>query len=159
VTTNEGGSISVTRRINAPAHEIFTLLSDPAGHPSFDGSGMLRDGGGNTTITGVGDTFLMKMHHERNGDYTMRNHVVEFVPDRRLVWEPARADVEGEGPAGHQWGYDLVPDGAGATIVTEFFDCSRAPAWLRGAIDDGNVWREAMTTTLEHLDERCARSD
>jgi uncharacterized protein YndB with AHSA1/START domain len=159
MTTNGEGTVSVTRRIEAPAHEIFTRLTDPAGHPSFDGSGMLRDGAGNTTIAGVGDTFLMKMHNEMNGDYTMRNHVVEFVLDQRLVWEPSRADVEGEGPAGHQWGYELVPDGASSTVVTEFFDCSRAPQWLRDIIDDGSVWREAMTTSLEQLAMRCAHAE
>jgi hypothetical protein len=159
MATTEEGIVSVTRRINAPAREIFARLTDPAGHPNFDGSGMLRDGTGNANITGVGDSFLMKMHNERFGEYTMRNLVVEFVFDERLVWEPVRVDVEPKEPPGHRWGYQLVSDGADATVVTEIYDCTRAPQSLRDRIDNGNVWRDAMATSLEQLDEQCGRSE
>ena len=36
--------VSVSRRIEAPADEIFKLLANPDSHPEFDGSGMLRTG-------------------------------------------------------------------------------------------------------------------
>jgi len=34
----------------------------------------------------------------------------------------------------HQWIYELTPDGPDATIVTETYDCTRAPEWLRRAV-------------------------
>ncbi len=57
---------------------------------------------------------------------------------------------------GHRWIFDLTPDGPDATIVTETYDCSRAPEDERSSIDNGNIWVESMTRTLEPLDEFCA---
>jgi hypothetical protein len=54
----------------------------------------------------------------------------------------------------HQWIYELSPDGPGATIVTETYDCTRAPEWLRRAVKNGQRWAAAMTTTLEKLDQQ-----
>jgi len=88
----------------------------------------------------------------------MANHVVEFEPDRRIAWEPVLAsasrpeDVEEIGNSTHQvWGYRLAPSGPGATEVTEFFDCSRSPEWLREAVRGGERWREAMVASLDNL--------
>ncbi|MGH3732579.1 MAG: hypothetical protein ACRDVC_04275 [Acidimicrobiales bacterium] len=161
MTTTDDDTVSVTRRIGARAHQVFALLTDPAKHPEFDGSGMLRDGSGNATIAALGDVFVMKMHNQTLGDYEISNHVVEFVPDQRIVWEPAISAVSqpehvgrvGE-RMGHRWGYDLAADGT-ETVVTEFYDCSRAPEDLRNRLKNGQVWLDAMTTTLERLDEQC----
>jgi hypothetical protein len=57
-----------------------------------------------------------------------------------------------------RWSYQLTPDGPDATIVTEIYDCSRAPADERLEIDNGTIWIEDMTKTLERLDALCARS-
>jgi hypothetical protein len=46
--------IAVSRRIGAPAHALFRLLTDPARHPSLDGSGMLRGAVSDAPITAVG---------------------------------------------------------------------------------------------------------
>ena len=54
----------------------------------------------------------------------------------------------------HQWIYELSPDGPSTTIVTETYDCTRAPEWLRRAVKNGQRWAEAMTTTLEKLDQQ-----
>jgi len=159
------GTVRVTRRIGAPAHELFSRLSDPALHPLFDGSGMLRDGSGNKVVTAVGDVFAMKMHNDEMGDYEMSNYVVEYVPDKRIVWEPVMSgasrleDIPDIGQsAKHRWGYELEPDGPGATAVTELFDCTQSPEWLRVAVGDGDRWVACMETTLERLDEQCARA-
>ncbi|MGI8448852.1 MAG: hypothetical protein ACR2MP_17080, partial [Streptosporangiaceae bacterium] len=58
---------------------------------------------------------------------------------------------------GHRWTYQLTPDGPDATIVTEIYDCSRAPEDERLGMDNGNVWVESMANTLERLDALCAR--
>ena len=110
-------------------------------------------------ISGVGDTFTMKMH---------RLYVVEFEPDRRIFWEPAPGDpsrTEGNDPAkvgipaGYRWGYILAPDGDDATVVTEVFDYGPLPEEL---LRDGAAWNnannpvlESMTASLEMLDKIC----
>jgi hypothetical protein len=40
-----------------------------------------------------------------------------------------------------------------STLVTETYDCSRAPGWLRKAVKGGARWIDSMTVTLERLDE------
>jgi hypothetical protein len=155
--------VSVSRRIDAPAAEVFAILADPARHQEIDGSGMVREATGPGPIAGVGDTFGMRMHNDEMGDYEMLNHVVEYERDRRIGWEPALAkagrpqDEEAVGDrAGHRWSYQLTPDGPG-TVVTEIYDCTQAPDWLKKAIRDGERWRGSMTRTLEKLDACATR--
>jgi uncharacterized protein YndB with AHSA1/START domain len=158
--------VKVSRRIGAPAAMIFRVLADPRRHTEFDGSGMLRGTVTMTPISGVGDVFIMKMYVSELGDYEMNNHVVEYEPDRRIGWEPeagrghpAAAAVASERRWGQRWSYELVPDGPGATIVTEICDCSLVPAATRRNMDDGEVWAEGMARTLELLDAACTRTD
>jgi len=54
--------------------------------------------------------------------------------------------------ARHRWGYEFSPDGPGATLVTETFDCTRSPDDLRKATQDGERWRDAMTASLPRLE-------
>jgi hypothetical protein len=152
--------VTVSRRIQAPAHDIFQILADPVRHVEFDGSQSLRGAGTTAAIRGVGDVFVMKMYFAHLGDYEMNNHVVEFEPDRRIGWEPEAgrghpaAAPGDQDPArwGHRWSYQLTPDGPDATVVTEIYDCSRAPAGERAGMQDGRVWLRAMAETLERLD-------
>ena len=162
--TEEGNSVEVSRRIEAPAALIFEILANPSRHMDFDGSDMLRGAVFNRPISGVGDTFTMKMHR-LGRDYLMVNHVVEFEPDRRIFWEPAPGDVPTAGgdpskvgvPAGYRWGYRLTPDGDDATVVTEVFDYGPLPEDL---LHDGGAWingtnsvLESMTASLERLEK------
>ena len=147
--------VSVSRRIPAKPHEIFAILSDPSRHLEIDGSGMLRGAIDAVPVSGLGDVFAMKMHHDEFGDYEMNNTVVEYQPDRLIVWEPARRDTE-EGHWHYRWGYELVPDEDGATVVTESFDLSRSPEEARQATKDGTVWTEAMTESLKRLESLLA---
>jgi hypothetical protein len=157
--------VSVSRRIEAPAQELFRILADPARHPGIDGSGMLTQAVGSSVVTGAGDTFTMRMHNAEMGDYEMINHVVEYQRDRRIGWEPvlsaaSRAEDQagiGDRSGPPRWIYELLPAGPGATIVTEIYDCTRAPEWLRKAVKNGHRWVPSMTTTLENLDQQCAK--
>jgi len=88
MTEDQDQPVAVSRRICAPAHDIFQVLADPVRHQDFDGSQMLRGAGSAAVISGVGDVFVMKMYFARIGDYEMNNHVVEYEPDRRIGWEP-----------------------------------------------------------------------
>ena len=72
---DEGRSVEVSRRIEAPAALIFKILADPRRHMEFDGSGMLRGAILDRPIAEVGDTFAMRMHR-LGDDYLMINHVV-----------------------------------------------------------------------------------
>jgi hypothetical protein len=54
-------------------------------------------------------------------------------------------------------GVRLAPDGPDATVVTEIYDCSRAPEEERAAMDNGKVWIEAMAETLERIGGLCTR--
>ncbi|HEU5417415.1 MAG TPA: SRPBCC family protein [Streptosporangiaceae bacterium] len=153
----------MSRRIEAPPEVIFAVLADPGRHLEIDGSEMLRGPASDGMITGVGDVFVMRMHYSPIGDYDMNNHVVEYEQDRRIGWEPEAGDsypgVESQSAAerrwGHRWSYELTPDGPGATIVTESYDCSRAPEEERANMDNGRVWRQSMAETLERLERAC----
>lgn len=156
-------TVSVVKEIPASAETVFALLADPTKHPAIDGSGMLRRATSNEAITGVGNTFTMQMHNEEMGDYEMINHVVEYDPGRRIAWEPAllhagRAeDKEDEGArSGHRWAFTLEPVTSGATVVTESYDCSSAPAWLQKAVKGGARWRGSMEVTLDNIHRLCS---
>jgi hypothetical protein len=156
--------IAVSRRIGAPAHALFRLLTDPARHPSLDGSGMLRGAVSDAPITAVGDVFVIRMYYVEHGDYEMDNHVVGFVPDRHLAWEPrpGRGHPDLAVPDGggwhHRWAYDLAPAGPAATVVTETYNCARVPPGVRAGMDDGRIWIAAMTETLRRLDAAATRT-
>jgi len=152
--------VCVSRTIDAPAGQLFGLLVHAANHPAIDGSGMVRESADQLVVGAVGDVFVMKMHHDEFGDYQMANHVVEFEPGQRITWEPVRHEGsqienldDAENRGYYLWGYELAPAGAGSTVVTETFDCSRSPEELRAAVKDGHGWIDAMTASLENLDK------
>jgi hypothetical protein len=159
MTDGEYQPVAVSRRICAPARDIFQVLADPVRHPEFDGSAMLRGAGSSAVISGVGDVFVMRMYYSQIGDYEMNNHVIEYEQDRRIGWEPesGRGHPRAGRSWGQRWSYQLTPDGPDATVVTEIYDCSRAPEEQRAGMDDGKVWLEAMAKTLERLDALCTR--
>jgi uncharacterized protein YndB with AHSA1/START domain len=156
--TMADGFVSVSRRIEASPERLFALVADSANHPLIDGSGMVREPAPAARLSRTGEEFLMDMHHERFGDYQMRNEVVEYQVGRRLVWEPKRVAASPEeqeeigAPAQYRWGYEFSPDGPGATLVTETFDCTRSPDDLRQAVQEGEGWRDAMTASLARLE-------
>lgn len=157
--------VEVSRRICAPAHEIFRVLANPARHQEFDGSGMLRGPASAEMISGAGDVFVMKMYYSELGNYEMNNHVVEYEQDRLIGWEPeagrGHPNAAPGGPEssrwGHRWSYRLIPDGPDATVVTEIYDCSAAPESERRDMDNGAVWADDMAASLERLDAICTR--
>jgi hypothetical protein len=56
---------------------------------------------------------------------------------------------------GQRWSFELVPDEPNATIVTEIFDCSAAPAEIREGTGNGQNWIVSMTDTLARLEAVC----
>jgi uncharacterized protein YndB with AHSA1/START domain len=147
-------TVSVSRRIAAPAEAIFEVLSTPGRHQDYDGSTMLR-GTDSGRVSGVGDSFVMNMYFlPLGGDYSMINHVVEFELNRLIAWEPENGPGHPEFGApnarwGQRWRFELAPDGPGATLVTETWDGTRIPV---GDAEDGRQWTRSMEQTLERLD-------
>jgi hypothetical protein len=166
--TEESTRVEVSRRINAPATAIFEILASPHRHKEFDGSNMLRDAVTVDPLSEVGETFTIKMHR-LGRDYEMINHVVAFERNRLVAWEPSPGDIDTAGgdatrvgvPSGYRWGYELLPDSADATVVTEFFDCGPAEnRWILEREDGGWInghtsVSESMTRTLALLEQTC----
>lgn len=146
--------VAVSRRIHAPAHELFEVLRDPSRHHEFDGTSMVRDSDA-PPVSGVGDAFVTRMFNEEFGPYVMRNTVVEYDEDRAIAWAPARMDVD-EAGWDHRWGWRLVPEGD-ATEVTAFFDCTRVPEDGRRILRGGERWRADMERSLVLLEALVAR--
>jgi hypothetical protein len=142
--------VAVSRRIAAPAQEIFAVLRDPRRHQDFDGSTMVR-GSDAPPIEAVGESFVVRMNNEEFGDYEMRNELVEYVQDRAIAWAPKRHDIVDDADWNHRWGWRLTPDGE-ATDVTAFFDCRHVPADGRRILRDGERWRPVLERSLEKLD-------
>ena len=159
-------SISVSRDIEAPAHELFKYLAQPADHSTIDGTGMLRGTDDRRVLSAIGDVFEMKMFNDEMGEYVMENHVVDFELDRRIVWEPVLKAIDqpdfqsdiGE-RAHHRWGWELTPLPGGGTRVTEFFDLSAAPEWLHKATKEGESWRPGIEASLANLAKLIEQAD
>jgi hypothetical protein len=150
--------VAVSRRIAAPAAELFAILADPKRHSELDGSRMLRGAVTDEVISGIGDVFVMRMYYRPLGDYEMNNHVVEYEPNRRIGWEPVAGrghpdEAADDARWGHRWSFELVADGPDATVVTHRYDCSRVPEQERLDMAGGRVWIGAMSRTLQLLEE------
>jgi uncharacterized protein YndB with AHSA1/START domain len=166
LTSKPEPSVSVSRDIDAPAHELFNHLATPAQHPTIDGSGMLRGAVDREMLTAVGDVFDMKMFNDVLGDYVIENHVVEFERDQRIAWEPVLKETDKSefqsrvGDRAHlRWGWELFPRSGGGTRVTEFYDLSAAPEWLHEATREGENWRPAMEASLANLAKLVEHAD
>lgn len=121
--------LHATKVIDAPAGDIFALLSDPARHSELDGAGMIKGvAGDGPPISGIGQVFTMDMHADDLGDYRMVNSVTAYVPGARVGWAPKvdptcelagkLGDMEA---SGHTFTYDLV-EVEGGTEVTSTYD-------------------------------------
>lgn len=121
--TTEDTRITVTRTIDAPAKDIFDVLTLPQRHSEFDGSDMVRSDDKSDRIQAVGDKFVMNMHHEsQGGDYQMENHVTAYAENKVVGWQPAQPGAE---PMGWEWLYELAAQGADSTEVTLTYDWSK----------------------------------
>jgi uncharacterized protein YndB with AHSA1/START domain len=141
---------TVSRTINAPATEIFDLLSNPDRHTEFDGSGFLRSAVKPQRISAVGDTFRMNMEGDHmGGEYQVDNHVTGFQPNTLIAWKPAPAGTE---PPGWEWMYELKSAGSDHTEVTLTYDWSKVTdKALLKKISFPLVTEDAMESSLADL--------
>ncbi|OMH32451.1 SRPBCC family protein [Tersicoccus sp. Bi-70] len=112
--------VVVSRVIDAPAGDIFNLLTNPAKHREFDGSGFLRSEDRSFRISKVGDVFTMNMEGDHmGGEYQTDNHVTAYDENKMVGWKTAPAGTE---PPGWEWLWELAAQGADATEVTLTYD-------------------------------------
>ncbi|MCP1388009.1 SRPBCC family protein [Corynebacterium sp. TA-R-1] len=107
---------SASRQIDAPAKEIFDILSNPERHAETDNSGMVVSADHGERIKAVGDTFTMNMTKE-DGDYQTVNEVFAFQEDRVIGWKNVE-NITAEVKVGAKWLYELEPVDADHTRVT-----------------------------------------
>lgn len=112
-------SLTVTRLIDAPAGELFDVLTLPARHKEIDGSGRVVSDDRTDRITAVGQVFTMNMHVEGRGDYQTDNHVTGYDKNALVAWQTALAGTD---PAGWEWVWELQQDGPDATNVSLTYD-------------------------------------
>lgn len=116
-------SITVSRTINAPAADIFDVLTLPSRHTELDGSGFVVSDDHNDRISGTGQVFTMNMTGPHmGGDYQTDNHVTGYDKNSLLAWSTAPAGTE---PPGWEWVWELKADGSDSTEVTLTYDWSK----------------------------------
>jgi len=146
---------AATRQIAAPAAAIFAVVTDPAGHVSIDGSGMLVAPEGATPFAAVGDSFVMHMDREPLGDiplgkYDVLNTCTRFEQDRLVEWAVGAPDRT---PLGHVYGWELVAVDDGTTEVTNYCDWSGLNPKLKDKITFPVVPIEMLEASVARLAE------
>lgn len=104
--------VSYQIEINAPAREVWELISNPHRHHEFDGSGTVKPRVVGPSKLEVGDEFTVDMTMF-GVDYWITSEVTESIPERLLEWRH---------PAGHRWRWEMAPQAGGKTLVRETFD-------------------------------------
>jgi hypothetical protein len=139
--------VSASRRINASAHALFEIVSDPAGHVRIDGSGMLEAAPDAHPVAAVGDVFDIKMDRTPLNDipglvkYTVRNTVTQIVPDELVEWTIGGVDTS---PLGHVYGWKLDAVSETVTDVTNYCDWTNITPELRARRADWPIVPVAM---------------
>ena len=120
---SEHTSVTVERVIDAPADQVFDVLSNPRRHPELDGSGFVRSVDHADRIQEVGDVFTMNMEGAHmGGEYKTDNHVTGYAKDKLLAWQTAPAGTE---PPGWEWVWELEAEGPDKTLVRHTYDWSK----------------------------------
>ena len=120
---SEHTSVTVERVIDAPADQVFDVLSNPRRHPELDGSGFVRSVDHADRIQEVGDVFTMNMEGAHmGGEYKTDNHVTGYAKDKLLAWQTAPAGTE---PPGWEWVWELEAQGPDKTLVRHTYDWSK----------------------------------
>ena len=151
---------TVTRRIAAPAHAIFVLVSDPARHVDIDGSGMLQAAPGAWRLTAVGQMFDMDIDRRPLGDipnmaeYQVRCTVTQLIPDRLVEWT---VRAVGKPPAGHVYGWQIEADSDTACVVSHYCDWTNISDELRARFRWPVVPVDRLQRSVENLERIAAR--
>ena len=154
--------VTATRRIAAPAHAIFLLVSDPVRHVDIDGSGMLQAAPGARPLTAVGQTFDMDMDRRPLGDipdmaeYQVRCTVTQLIPGRLIEWT---VRAVGKPPAGHVYGWQIEPLTDGECLVSNYCDWTKITDDLRARFRWPVVPADRLENTIGNLDRLATRPE
>jgi Polyketide cyclase / dehydrase and lipid transport len=154
--------VTATRRIAAPAHAIFLLVSDPTRHVDIDGSGMLQAAPDTRPLTAVGQTFDMDMDRRPLGDipnmaeYKVRCTVTQLIPDRLIEWT---VRAVGKPPAGHVYGWQIEPLTDGECLVSNYCDWTNIGDELRERFRWPVVPVDRLENSVENLDRLATEPD
>lgn len=142
-------SVTVSRTIDAPAKDIFEVLSNPERHQELDGSGFIVSDSKTDRITGTGQVFTMNMDGEHmGGEYQTDNHVTGYDDGKLLAWQTAPAGTE---PPGWEWVWELEPEGADATRVVHTYSWDKVDAQTAQKIGLPLVSEQQLDDTLNRL--------
>ena len=142
---------TVERVIPAPPEAIFELLVDPRRHRDIDGSGSVRDAKGDPQRLELGSKFGMSM--KIGLPYSMVSTVVEYEPNRLIVWQTRGPTPIGRYVAGRIWRYELEPVDGG-TRVRESWDISHESALTKPMVRRAAAaTRKNMAATLERIEQ------
>jgi hypothetical protein len=152
--------IEVQRTIPADAATIFKVVSDPDGHVTIDGTGMLMSSTGEP-VKAVGDTFVVHMDREALNDYPMGLYdvtvtITAFEQDREIAWT-ILGQIKPQ--LGHVYGYRLEPADDGGTLVTSYYDWSDIDPAYKDAGIFPVISEGALRATLGILARTIARAD
>ncbi len=115
--------ISAQRTIDAPAKDLFDVLSNPHRHTELDGSGFVRSLEKGDRIEKSGQQFRMNMTGDHmGGEYQTDNIVTGFDKNHMIAWQTAPA---GQEPPGWEWVWELTSTGSDSTDVTVTYDWSK----------------------------------
>ena len=138
-----------TRQIDAPAAEIFDILSNPERHAETDNSGMVVSADQGERLKNVGDTFTMNMTKE-DGDYQTRNEVFAFQENKVIGWQNVE-NTTAEVKVGAKWLYELESEGSDSTRVTLTYDRSEIELDNVRKMSEENFTDEVMEESLSAL--------
>jgi hypothetical protein len=147
--------VSATRRITAPAHAIFLLVTDPTRHVDIDGSGMLQAAPDVRQLRAVGQTFDMDMDRRPLGDipnmadYKVRCTVTQLIPDRLVEWT---VRAVGKPPAGHLYGWQIEPLTDTQCLVSNYCDWTNISDELRARFRWPVVPVDRLQRSVENLE-------
>jgi len=120
VVVVDGGPRQVSRsvEVEAPAAELYALVSDPRRHHELDGSGTVRQNIQMPSNLVVGSKFSTKM--KMFGlPYRITSTVTALKPGELFEWRH---------PVGHRWRWEFESLSPTRTRVTETFDHRNAGA-------------------------------
>lgn len=143
-------NISVSRLIDAPAKDIFAVLTLPSRHAEIDGSGFVRSDDHADRIQKAGTKFTMNMEGDHmGGEYQTDNWVTAYAENQMVGWKTAPA---GQEPPGWEWLWELKAQGADATEVTLSYDWSKVTDQkLRDKLQFPLVKEQALEDSLGNL--------
>lgn len=147
--------------VNAPAADIYALVSNPHRHHEIDGSGTVRSRAVGPEELAEGSRFGVNMR-KFGLPYRLRLTVTDAVrPDTGKLGsaeEESASDaraaigvVEWRQPTGHRWRWEMQPVSENTTTVREFYDATGQNRLLRAILGRIGVVQENLESIRASL--------